>query len=215
MAINKYEQLVNTVVNGIYISDYKRVTKVSVSGKKYSVGYLTVALDEQRDITLDITLDQWKNWNFIKQLRKQTNTPYSKDVLNNFVEDLINCGLLDLEKLDELFCSLSLAQGLAIILEEGLLKVLYKGKRIVNVYADTVVTDIVVYKKFNPKELYLNPQFNEIVPLWDLFTEKQQMEFENGTFDIEELGNELLKIYADDDEVISSINYEREHGDEE
>ena len=215
MAISKYEKLVNTVVNGIFVSDYKRVTKVSDSGKKYSVGYLTVALDERRDVTLDVTLDQWKNWSFIKQLRKETNTPYSKDVLNNFVEDLLDYGLLDLEKLDELFCSLSLAQGLAIMLEESLLKRLYKGKRIVNVYADTVVTDIVVYKEFNPKELYLNPQFNEIVPLWDLFTEKQQMEFENGTFDIEELGNELLELYKDDDEVISSINYEREHGDEE
>ena len=70
MAISRYEKLVNTVVNGIYVSDYKRLQKISKSGRVYKVGRLTVAYETSKDVTLNIGISSWTNWTFIKNLDK-------------------------------------------------------------------------------------------------------------------------------------------------
>lgn len=65
-----YKGLVGTVVDGVFVHNYYRDQKVSEAGKKYSVGYLTVSLEEYLQNTLDITLSRWKKWNFIDELKE-------------------------------------------------------------------------------------------------------------------------------------------------
>jgi hypothetical protein len=71
MAKTDYKGLINTVVDGVYVHDYYRDQKISGTGKKYSVGYLTVSLEDCLQNTLDITLDQWKKWNFVEKLKEK------------------------------------------------------------------------------------------------------------------------------------------------
>jgi hypothetical protein len=72
MAKINYKDLEGTVKDGVYVHNYYRVQKVSEAGKKYSVGYLTVALEEYIQRTLDITLSRWKKWDFIDDLKQLT-----------------------------------------------------------------------------------------------------------------------------------------------
>ena len=71
MAISRYEKLVNTIVNGIYVSDYKRVTKISKTGRKYKVGRLTVAYETSKNVTLEIGLSSWNKQTFKKENRPE------------------------------------------------------------------------------------------------------------------------------------------------
>ena len=83
IAISKYEKLVNTIVNGIYVSDYKRVTKVSGSGRVYKVGRLTVAYEASKNVTLEVGLSSWNKQTFYKRLNKLNGKTTSKKQTKN------------------------------------------------------------------------------------------------------------------------------------
>ena len=76
--ISKFEKLVDTVVNGIYVSDYRRVTKVSGSGRTYKVGRLTVAYETSKNVTLEVGLSSWNKQTFKKRLNKLNGKTTSK-----------------------------------------------------------------------------------------------------------------------------------------
>ena len=69
---SKYEALVGSVVNGVLVSNYVREQRTSKSGRNYSVGRLTVALASNTTKTINISIDSWRKWSFIKRLAGKT-----------------------------------------------------------------------------------------------------------------------------------------------
>jgi hypothetical protein len=198
-----YKNLEGTVKDGVYVHEYFRVQKVSDTNKKYSVGYLTVALDEVREATLDVTLSQWQKWSFIDKLNELAyGTDEEEDIVlyesyTEYIQEKFKQGL---------------AQGLKHLLDAHSIVKIYTGKNvkihkgtIIRICEDALVSDIVSNKHFNPKELYVNKQFKEIISLYDMLTQEQQLAFDNDTFDVIAFGNELLSLYKDDEEVQEAV----------
>ena len=70
MVASKYEQLIDSIVNGVYVSNYERIKKVSKTGNSYTQGRLTVAYETSKHITLDISISSWNKWSFVRNLDK-------------------------------------------------------------------------------------------------------------------------------------------------
>lgn len=70
MVASRYEQLIDSVVNGVYVSNYERIKKVSKTGNSYTQGRLTVAYETSKHITLDISISSWNKWSFVRNLDK-------------------------------------------------------------------------------------------------------------------------------------------------
>ena len=67
---SKYEMLIGKVVNGVLVSNYVREQRTSKTGRNYTVGRLTVALTSDTTKTINISIDSWRKWSFIKRLNK-------------------------------------------------------------------------------------------------------------------------------------------------
>ena len=67
---SKYEMLIGQTVKGVYVADYKREPRTSKTGREYKVGRLTVALASDTTKTINISIDSWRKWSFIKRLTK-------------------------------------------------------------------------------------------------------------------------------------------------
>jgi hypothetical protein len=67
---SKYEMLIGQTVKGVLVSNYVREQRTSKSGRNYSVGRLTVAYQDSKDITLNISISSWNKWSFIRNLDK-------------------------------------------------------------------------------------------------------------------------------------------------
>lgn len=203
MAKINYKDLEGTVKDGVYVHEYFRVQKVSEAGKKHSTGYLKVSLDEVREATLDVTLSQWQKWNFIDKLNELA---YGTDE----EEDIVLYESYT-EYMQEKFKQ-GLAQGLKHLLDANSIVKIYTGENvkirkgtIIRVYEDSLVSDIVSDKHFNPKELYVNKQYKELISLYDMLTQEQQLAFDNNTFDVIAFGKELLSLYKDDEQVQEAV----------